>query len=62
MLFTARFVFFAKEEEESERSAFESLMRSDKRALESVAAALRIETDEEEEDLLDVIMDPSQGF
>lgn len=58
-----RFVFFTKEDEESEQTPFESLLRSDRRAIQSVASALRIETEEEdEEDLFDIIMDPSQGI
>ena len=52
-------------EKETEVSAFESLMRSDRRAIQSVASVLRIEAgdDEDEDDsLMDVILDPCQGI
>lgn len=60
----SRFVFFSKEREDisSERSAFESLMRSDKRATQSVAAVLHLRSDDEDEELFDVMLDPAQGI
>ena len=58
----SRFIFFTDTDEDSEVSAFESLHRSNKTAIQSVAAALRIDTEDDDEDLLDVIIDPAQGI
>jgi len=60
----SRFIFFSKtdNDKEAELSAFEELTRSHPRSMQSIADSLRIELEEDNEDLLDVVIDPAQGL
>jgi hypothetical protein len=51
-----RFVFFASTEGR-ESSSFGTLVKSDRRAVQSVASVLRLDMEEAEETILDVIID-----
>lgn len=56
-----RFAFFTRIEE-SDLSAFESLIKSNKKAILSVASVLRMELEDAEDGILDVIIDRDQGL
>lgn len=60
-----RFIFFTKTEDDLQLSAFETLAKSDRRAIQSVASVLRLHLDKEDEEddtILDVIIDREQGM